>query len=321
MDAILLWFVRGMADFRRIPPLMAGQRGLPETGTALPEWINMRLLTFGFAALALAAVAPPADSQAIRATYEPTYADLADLALTAPIAAHVEVRRVKSVREEDAAGLLPGHRRFLIEADVVGLIRGANGLRQRVRYLVDLPEDPRGRAAKPARRSQFLVFAEPVPGEPDELRLASPDAQIPFSPETAERLRRILREAVRPDSPPRVVGIGRAFHVPGVLPGESETQIFLLTADERPISLNVVRRPGERPRWSVALSEIVEQASAAPEPETLLWYRLACFLPRALPAQSVRDAAPGEAQAIQADYRLVLERLGPCIRNRIPADF
>jgi hypothetical protein len=104
--------------------------------------------------------------------------------------------------------------------------------------------------------------------------------------------------------------------VPGSLPGESETQIFLQTSDNRPISLNVLRRPGERPRWSVALSEIVDDAAAPPRPDTLLWYRLACTLPPALPAQSLREAGRDEAGAIAADYRLVLERLGPCARSR-----
>jgi hypothetical protein len=85
----------------------------------------------------------------------------------------------------------------------------------------------------------------------------------------------------RPGAAPRITGIGRAFHVPGNLPGESETQIFLQTADSRPVSLSVLRRPGETPRWAVALSEIVDEAAVPPAPGTLLWYRLACTLPRA----------------------------------------
>jgi hypothetical protein len=129
-------------------------------------------------------------------------------------------------------------------------------------------------------------------------------------------VRSLLREAARPDAPPRITGIGRAFHVPGSIPGESETQIFLQTADNRPVSLTILRRPGERPRWAVALSEIVDDAAEPPRPESLLWYRLACTLPPSLPAQSLRDSSRNEAAAIQADYRLVMERLGPCRRSR-----
>ena len=126
-----------------------------------------------------------------------------------------------------------------------------------------------------------------------ELRLVAPDAQIPYTAAAAETLRAILREASAADAPPRITGIGRAFHVPGSLPGESETQIFLQTADNRPISLNVLRRPGEQPRWSVALSEIVDDAAAPPQPNSLLWYRLACTLPARLPADALRESGAG----------------------------
>ena len=130
-------------------------------------------------------------------------------------------------------------------------------------------------------------------------------------------LRSIVREASGPDPAPRIVGIGRAFHVPGSLAGESETQFFLLTADNRPISLTVLRRPGEQPRWSVALSEIVDDSAAAPAPGTLLWYRLACTLPARLPPDALSEASPEENQAIQTDYRLVMEGLGACVRTRV----
>ncbi|MDQ4087724.1 MAG: hypothetical protein M3177_06920, partial [Pseudomonadota bacterium] len=153
---------------------------------------------------------------------------------------------------------------------------------------------------------------------PGELQLVSPHAQLPFTPESASTLRSILREAAGAEAPPRITGIGRAFHVPGSLPGESETQIFLQAAGNRPISLSVLRRPGEMPRWSVALGEMVDAAAQTPRPDTLLWYRLACTLPRSLPPQSFAEAAPAEAAAIRADYRLILDRLGPCHRSRRP---
>jgi hypothetical protein len=126
----------------------------------------------------------------------------------------------------------------------------------------------------------------------------------------------VLREATAPRAAPRISGIGKAFHVPGSLPGESETQIFLNSADNRPLSLSILRRPGEAPRWSVALSEIVDEGAGAPVRDTLLWYRLACGLPRWLPRQSLGELEPQAATAVQADYQLVLQSLGPCTRSR-----
>jgi hypothetical protein len=261
------------------------------------------------------AVATPCESQA-PAVAPPgfAYADLADLGIAAPVVAHVRIAEAIALKDAQQAGVRPGFARFYIEADTVSLLRGASGIAARVRYLVDLPRDSAGRAQKPRKRAEYIVFAQPVAGRPGELRLIAPDAQMPWSAGQADLLRAILREASGAAPPPRVTGIGRAFHVAGSLPGESETQIFLQTADGRPVSLNVLRRPGLAPRWSVALSEIVDDAAEPPRPQTLLWYRLACTLPPALPRQSLAEAESPDA--IRADYALVLTGLGRCERRR-----
>lgn len=269
---------------------------------------------FAFAAAFAATVAQPVESQALPAA-APTYADLADLALTAPVAAHVRVRRADALSAREAPVVPAGYKRMLVEADIAALIRGPEGMPARVTYLVDMPADARGRAPRIRRGTEYLVLATAA-GRPGELRLAARDAQIPYSQATAATLRNLLREFSAADAAPRITGIGRAFHVAGALAGESETQFFLQTADNRPISLSVLRRPSEQPRWSVALGEMVDEAAQTPQPNTLLWYRLACTLPPALPAASLSEAGPDEAQAIRADYRLVLEQLGPCERSR-----
>ena len=274
-------------------------------------------LTFAaaFVAAALAAAAAPADSQ-LPGTPAPTYADLADLGLTAPIAAHVRTARATALKAKDAPGVPPNLARLFVEAEIVSLLRSPGGLPSRIVYVVDLPRSAKGKAPKIKKGTEFLLLAHPVAGRPGEVRLAAPDAQIAYSPVAADQLRSMLREAAGAEPPPRITGIGRAFHVPGAIPGESETQIFLLTADNRPVSLNVLRRPGQTPVWAVALSEIVDDAAGPPQRDTLLWYRLACTLPRTLPRQSLADADRAAAAAIQADYRLVIDGLGPCARSR-----
>jgi hypothetical protein len=278
----------------------------------------MRTFCLAVALAALPAAAPlPADSAASSAVSasEMSYADLADLALSAPVAAHVRVVRAIAVKDEQAAGLRPGSARLYVEADVAALIRSPGPLPSRLAYVVDLPRDSRGRPPKVRKGAEFLLLADSA-GRPGEIRLIAPDAQIPYTAAAAEMVRAIVREATGAAAPPRVTGIGKAFHVPGAIPGESETQIFLQTADQRPISLTVLRRPGQSPQWAVALGEIVDEAAAPPAPRTLLWYRLACTLPPRLPAPSLAESEPGQATAIDADYRLVLERLGPCGRTR-----
>jgi len=276
----------------------------------------MKPLVLTLAAAALTAFAQPQPREDSPQTPLLSYADLADLAAAAPVAAHVRVHDADTLGAREAPNVRAGFRRFLIEADVVALIRGAGGIPARVSYLIDLPNDSRGRAARIGRRAEYLVLAQRVPNRPGELRLVAPDAQIAFGPAAADTLRAIARDASAADAAPRITGIGRAFHVPGSLPGEGETQIFLQTADNRPISLNVLRRPGEEPRWSVALSEIVDDAAAPPAPNSFLWYRLACTLPARLPAEALSEAGAEEARAIQADYRLIMAGLGPCTRTR-----
>lgn len=279
-----------------------------------------RRRVFPIALAVLAALPAAAGAADSRPAARLAYADLADLGLAAPIAALVRVASAVEVGKEQRAGLRPGFSRFYVEADLVSLIRAPDPLPTRVTYVADLPPDARGKPARPGKGMDFLIFALPVAGHSGALQLAAPDAQIAYAPGDVERLRAILRESGGAGAPPSITGIGRAFHVAGSLPGESETQIFLKTADGRPVSLSILRRPGETPRWSAALSEIVDDSAAPPARDTLLWYRLACALPPGLPADSMADtSSPEDIAAIRDDYRLVLTSLGPCGRTRIPA--
>jgi hypothetical protein len=235
------------------------------------------------------------------------------MALTAPIVLAADIVGAQPLKGETAIGVPPGKVRFYIQADVRALIRGDALLPARISYLVDLPLDAQGKRPKP-KGLPVLLLAAPA-ARPGELRLVGPRAQVPRSPANETRLRAILTEAVAPEAPPAITGVARAFHVAGSLPGEGESQIFLRTADGRPISLNVLRRPGEEPRWAVALSELVDDSAAPPKPDSLLWYRLACGLPRKLPDAATASIAPGDAAQARADYTLVLAGLGPCTRG------
>jgi len=244
-----------------------------------------------------------------------SYADLADRALAAPVALIATVTQAIRLKPEQAPGLAPGRARLYVEAATNTLIRGPSDLPRTIRYLADVPLDAKGKVPK-LNKTQVLVLARTVPGRPGELQLVSPDAQLPFTPETDSRVRAILTEAVRRDAPPPITGIASAFHVAGTVESEGETQIFLTTRDNRPISLNVLRRPGEERRWSVALTEVVDEAAQPPARDTLLWYRLACGLPRALPDGATADLDAAAAAAARDDYAFVLQQLGACTRTR-----
>ena len=218
-----------------------------------------------------------------------TYADIADLASIAPMAIHAAIRSATPLKPEQAAGVAPGHARLYVEADVLGLIRGAGPLAARIAYLVDLPLAANGKAPKLKKKQPVLLFARPVAGttagsnSTGSVRLVAPDAQLPWDAATDARLRAILTELVQPGAPPAITGIANGFHVPGTLPGEGETQLFLDTKTGEPVSLTILTAADGSRRWAAAFGEIVDGSAAVPKRDTLAWYRLACGLPRALP--------------------------------------
>lgn len=260
----------------------------------------------------LLSTALPVCAQTVAA---PTYADLADLALGSPVAAQVRIRRAEKIGADQALTARPGHQRYLITADVEAAIRASGGLPPRIQYLYDAPRDARGKLPK-LEKTRALVFGFAVPSRPGFLQLGAPDAQIAASAEAAAGVRTILSESLADGAPPRVTGAGRAFHVAGTLEGDGESQIFLTTSDGRPISFNIVRASGLAPRWSVSIDEIVDENAPPPRRNTLLWYRLACFLPSTLPAASVEGQSEAEARILAEDYRTVMSGLGACQRRR-----
>lgn len=284
---------------------------------------SMRLATIGALCLISAAhsALSPASAQ-VNAMVASTsvmpqalsYADLVDLAERAPLVANVRIRNIIALRPEQATEVAPGYRRLFIEADVAGLIRGDGGISPSVTYLFDAPLDGRGKLPK-LKKAQMILFAR-AGGRPGELQLVAPDAQIAATPDMVARVKAVLSSLVAPGAPPRILGLGDAFHVAGTIAGEGETQIFLRTESGDPVSLSILRRPGLPPRWAVALGEIVDEAARPPEPGSLLWYRLACGLPPMLPASSVRSLPVLDAEAARADYAVVIQALGPCGRTR-----
>ena len=106
-----------------------------------------------------------------------------------------------------------------------------------------------------------------------------------------------------------------AIHVAGTLAGEGETQVFLATGDGSAAAIAVTRRADAVPAWGVSFSEVLESGSQPPR-ESLRWYRLACFLPPALPAGVNLSESTSEKMQANADYRLVIQALGPCLRLR-----
>jgi hypothetical protein len=264
--------------------------------------------------LAVLAASAPADSPPKAPSPPPSYADLADLADPAPLVIRAQPRKLVKVEPERARGLRPGWGRYYVEAKTEALIAGTVPLGAALTYLVDLPLDPKGKPPAIKKKS-VVLFARAVPGRPGELQLVAPDAQLLWDPALEQRIKSVLGELYAAGAPHRITGVREAIHVDGELAGEGETQIFLTAANGEPAAIAVSRRPGQPPRWGASFSELLA-SDAAPARDSLGWYRLACFLPRDLPAAANISDRAADRERAAADYAFVMAELGPCPRLR-----
>ncbi len=273
-----------------------------------------RMAQMAAATAALASVfAFPAKAQQLPAS--PTYVDLIEMSRAANIVARIAIEEQITVPPERAPDVAPGQVRLYIEALTQALLGGSVPVGESLVFLVDQPLDFEGDAPDIEEMS-FLVFARAVPGRPGEIQLVGGNSFLPDTPRIEQRIRMVLTQLATETMPPQVTGVREVISVPGNLAGESETQIFLETQGGAPVSLNVLRRPGMRPQWGVSWTEIVDQAARPPEPETLQWYSLACFLPERLPDESFLQADRDSQARAREDYGLIQDQLGPCARSR-----
>ena len=270
-------------------------------------------MTLASAAIAQAQRVLPA-SVAIEAE-QASYSDIADLVIISPLIIDITVRNAQKLSAEQAIGVPVTLQRVLIEADAMALIRGEGGTTPRIRFILDVPKDSKGKIPK-LKKQRLFVFGRQVAGRPGEMQLSRPNALAYYSANNDALVRAITKEAVQLDAPPRITAIGSAFHSAGTVLGEGETQIFLKTDNDQPLSLTILSRPGQQKQWAVSTAEVIDASATAPRRFTLLWYRLACGLPRALPSERVEGSSSENAARAQADYKFVIDALGPCGRTR-----
>jgi len=235
----------------------------------------------------------------------PTYADLAALTLASPVIVRATIVRAERLGAKNAPDVAPGRARLLVRAALAAALRAPSAVPAEIEYLVEVPLDSRGKVPK-LKGAGVLLFLRNG-AQPGQFTLVSAAAQVAATPAAEAAARAVLGEAKA--EVPVVTGIGNAFRVPSAVPGEAESQFFVTTAT-RPVSLVVITTGATR-TLSLALGEIVDDSAAPVRRETLLWYRLACFLPRALPASIGGD----DRTALADDYAFVLATLGPCARN------
>lgn len=273
------------------------------------------LASFLLAATAASSAQTPAPVPFAVPAANQSYADIADLVTVSPLILDAQVVKVTKVPPEQAVGVPANLQRLLVEANVLALLRGEGGFAATARFLLDAPRDAKGKIPK-LKKARFFLLGSKVAGKPGTIRLARPDALVEWSPANDAQLRAITKEAVVIDAPQPIVALTSAFHSPGTVIGEGETQIFVEARGNQIYSLSVFSRPGQGKRWAVSTGEVIDESATAPARGTLLWYRLACGLPRMLDRAIVETTDEENVVKAQADYRFILDSLGPCDRTR-----
>jgi hypothetical protein len=272
----------------------------------------MRLL----AALGLLMLAPsPGRAQPAASAITPTWTDIADLVLASPIVLVVDIGDVDRLSRRDAPDVPPGQVRALVQGSLRNALKAPSVLPAGAAWLWQGTADRRGRPpfAKP---QPVILFAAPLSGgsnpEVQPLRLVSPHGQQPWSAAAEAQVRRILAEAVKPGADGTMVtAVIDGFRTAGSVDGASESQFFLQTKGNRPMTLLVRRAPDADPQLRVATDEFVDRAAPVAR-ETLTWRGLACGLPPELPPALRADTALAE------DYGFARRAIGACGRALPP---
>lgn len=274
------------------------------------------LATVMAGACATTSVAQPQEAAPVELPPEraPTYADLVSMALEADTVAVVAVADQIAYPPERAPNVAPAMVRLYVESQVQGLLKAPSALGAGLVFVADQPRLPNGRAPD-LEDQRFIVFGDLSRSQPGTLQLLSSSAMLPAGPRIEARVRQVLTQLAAADAPPAITGVRDVISVPGNLAGESETQMFVETATGAPVSLSVIRRPGMATQWGISLGELVDASARPPAPESVAWYRFACFLPRELPVDSFLQRDRASQERAREDYAFVLSQLGPCERR------
>ncbi len=243
-----------------------------------------------------------------------SYDDIMSITLESELVVDVIAKKIKNLPASQSIGVRPDRKRILIIGEVQSLIRGKNGLNSEVRFLFDAPIDSRGKIPK-LKKIRFIAFGRHVTGRSDFIRLTRTASMMRYSDRLNDRVRSSIREANAAKAPQKITSISSAFHSPGTIIDEGESQIFLETEFGQPMAISVISKRDQNRRWSVSTSEVIDINATEPVRFSLLGFRLACSLPRTLNPSTIESSNQKDRAKLLSDYKLVIDSIGPCERK------
>lgn len=244
----------------------------------------------------------------------PSYDALTNIALESPLVADIIVKKVNSLPASQSVGVPANKKRILIIAELQSLIRARKGLNSEIKFLFDAPLDSRGKIPK-LKKLRFLAFGSNVKNNADFIKLTHIASMIPYTQNANNALRTIIKDIIAEDAPQKITSISSAFHSPGTIIGEGETQIFLNTETGQPIAISVISKQNQRPKWSASTSEVIDINATEPARNSLLGHRLACGLPNMIDNDKIEAASSKDRRKAATDYDYVRSSIGRCNIN------
>jgi len=247
---------------------------------------------------------------------EASYDDVMNITLESKLSVDVIIKKVKRLPPTQTINVASNKQRILITAEVQSLIRGTNHLNREIKFLFDAPIDSRGKIPK-LKKQRIFAFGFHVANRPDFIRLAHKSSILLYSANKAALVRSITKEVLENDAPQKITGVSSAFHSAGTIIGDGETQIFLDTEFGQPMAISVVSKRRESKRWSVSTSEVIDINASEPIRNSLLGYRIACNLPKAIKPAVIETNDTIAIRKTIEDYNFIQAAIGPCQRNII----
>lgn len=237
----------------------------------------------------------------------PGFVEIADLTVSAPVIVQATVARGERLSDKDSPGLRKGYARMLITAAVDAAIVAPGPIPAELTWLWDTPLDAKGKM--PKRKNMAVLAWITTPAPDGKTQLIAANAQQNWTPDLDAEVRAIATEA-KSAAAPAFTAVTNGFRADGTVAGESESQFFLTAADGSGATMVVTTRPGAPRKIAVSRGDVIDESAAAVRPGSLLWYRLACFLPAILPLK-----AGGDDASLAADWAAAMASLGPCERE------
>jgi hypothetical protein len=271
------------------------------------------------AALALALVpaqrAPAAQPAAAAvAAPAPSYASLARLTLAAPVIVRAQVRKPGLFSRPQVTQLPNGRLRVVMEADLQSVIQAPLAIRTPIQFVWEGQGDAKGRAPDLSRQT-FLMFLNRPATAAEPFTLVRASGLAPWSEPAEATVRRIIGEALQSPSIAKLQlsGVREIMALDADPPYAASYQLLLDGRSGEAVALQLDQHPqAQRDRVQVSFDDTMVAAQAV-QRDTLLWYAIACTLPRQSADRIAAAAAvPDQAGAAASAYARLVNALGTC---------